>query len=160
MRKQLYSLTILAFSLITILPSCSKDDDTPSDGPKTELLIKSSWKFQKAEAGILGDVSSEIEDCIKDNLLIFVSASTGATSGTGTLDEGTTKCDNADPQTRPFDWEFRNNGAVLYSSQVLFDGGSKEFNVVALNETNLVLSQQWTFEPGLPPVTVTITLKH
>lgn len=160
MRKQLFSLIILTAVFMTLLPACSKDDDDPAPTEtKTELLIKSSWKFEKAEAGLLGDISSQLDACVKDNLLIFVAASASSTSGTGTLDEGTTKCDPSDPQSGNFNWELINNGTVLRSSVILFPGGSTDFNIVSLTSTNLVLSQQMEVSP-YPATTVTLTLKH
>jgi hypothetical protein len=161
MKKRLLSFTLLAALFATVLPGCSKDDDddTPAE-TKTELLVKTSWKFEKAEAPPLGDISSQIDACIKDNLLSFSAASTTATSGAGVVDEGATKCDPSSPQTGSFNWELINNGATLRSSVVLFPGGSTDFNIVTLNATNLVLSQQVTISTGLPPATVTFTLKH
>lgn len=159
MRKQLFSLIILATVFMTVLPACSKEDDNPPTETKTELLIKSSWKFEKAEAGLLGDISSEVDACIQDNLLTFVAASASSTSGTGTLDEGATKCDPSDPQSGNFNWELINNGTVLRSSVILFPGGSTDFNIVSLTSTKLVLSQQMEVSP-YPATTVTLTLKH
>lgn len=161
MKKHLFSFAIMATIFVTVLPACSKDDDddpTPA-GTKTELLVKSTWKFEKAEASIIGDVSSQLEPCLKDNLLIFAAASSSAVSGTGTVDEGATKCDPTDPQTGSFTWELINNGTVLRSSVILFPGGSNDFNIVSLNATNLVLSQQMAIDP-YPATTITVTLKH
>lgn len=160
MKKHLLSFAILTAAFSITLSGCSKDDDddTPPQ-TKTELLISSNWKFEKAEAALAGDVSSEIEACVKDNLLTFSASSGTATSGSGVIDEGPTKCDNSNPQTRNFTWEIINNGATLRSSTVLFAGGSTDFTIVTLNSTNLVLSQQMTFDP-FPATTVTVTLKH
>jgi hypothetical protein len=160
MQKHLFYLAIMATVFMTVLPACSKDDDDPAPAEtKTELLVKSTWKFEKAEAGIIGDVSSQLEPCLKDNLLIFAAASSSAISGTGTVDEGTTKCDPSDPQTASFTWELINSGAVLRSSVVIFPGGSKDFTIVSLTATSLVLSQQMAIDP-YPATTVTVTLKH
>ncbi|MET0462185.1 MAG: hypothetical protein ABW007_03490 [Chitinophagaceae bacterium] len=162
MKKHLLSFALLTALFATVLPGCSKDDDdeeNPSE-TKTELLVKSSWKFDKAEAAPLGDISSQINACVKDNLLSFSASSGTSTSGAGVVDEGPTKCDTGAPQTGSFSWELISNGAVLRSSVVLFPGGSTDFNIVTLNATNLVLSQQVTISTGLPPATVTFTLKH
>lgn len=161
MKKHLLSFALLAAIFALALPGCSKDDDDDnSSGTRTELLIKSSWKFEKAEAPPLGDISSQIDACLKDNLLSFTAASSTATSGAGVVDEGPVKCDPSGPQTGSFSWELINNGATLRSSVVLFTGGSTDFTIVTLNATNLVLSQQVTIATGLPPTTVTFTLKH
>jgi hypothetical protein len=160
MKKHLLSFAFLTAIFATLLPGCSKegDDDNPSE-TKTELLVKSNWKFDKAEAAPVGNISSYLDACLKDNLLSFSASSSTATSGNGTVDEGPDKCDDSGPQTAPFTWELINNGATLRSSVVLFAGGSTDFNIVTLNATNLVLSQQMTLS-GLPSTTVTVTLKH
>lgn len=159
MQKQLFPLTILAAVTMAVLPACSKEDNFASSETKTELLVKTSWKFEKAEASPVGDISSELEACQTDNLLIFLAASASSTSGTGTLDEGPTKCDPSDLQSSSFDWELTNNGTVLRSSVPLFSGSSTDFTIVSLTSTNLVLSQQMTIDP-YPATTVTLTLKH
>lgn len=160
MQKKLFSLIILAAVMMTVLPACSKEDDDPAPTEtKTQLLIKSTWKFEKAEAGLLGDISSQLDACLKDNLLTFTAASATSTSGTGTIDEGPTKCDPSNPQTGSFNWELLNNGTTLRSSVVLFPGGSTDFTIVSLTGTNLVISQEMEIDP-YPPVTVTVTLKH
>ncbi|MCG2617898.1 hypothetical protein LZZ85_26590 [Terrimonas sp. NA20] len=160
MKKHLLSFALLTAMFATVLSGCSKDDDddNPSE-TKTELLVKSSWKFDKAEAAPVGNISSYLEACLKDNLLSFSASSTTATSGAGVVDEGPTKCNEGDPQNGSFSWELINNGAVLRSSVILFDGGSTDFNVVTLNANSLVLSQQMALS-GLPSTTVTVTFKH
>jgi hypothetical protein len=156
--KSLSVLAMLCLAGCLTLSGCSKDDDDSNQGEtKTQTLTKSTWLFQKAEAAIAGDVSSEIKACIKDNTLTFVSTATDA--GTGTVDEGATSCNAGDPQSSSFTWTLESNGTVLKSSMPLFPGGSGTFNVVSLNATNLVLSQEMTIAP-YPTTTITLTLKH
>ncbi|MGN6294941.1 MAG: hypothetical protein ACTHMV_19480 [Chitinophagaceae bacterium] len=159
MQKLLFSLTLLAAIIMAIFPACKKEDNFTSPETRTELLVKTSWKFEKAEASPIGDISSQLEACQTDNLLIFSAASASSTSGTGTLDEGPTKCDPSGPQSGSFNWELINDGTVLRSSVPLFSGGSTDFTIVSLTSTNLVLSQQMQIDP-YPATTVTITLKH
>ena len=138
MQKKLILLSaIFSFSLL-INSSCSKDDDdAPAAKTKTELITKTTWKFSDAKVGG-GSVSAFLQTCQKDNILTFVAA------GTGTADEGTTKCDAADPQTNPFTWSFQTNETVLFVSTPLFTGGSSTFTIVSLTETELVVSQNIT----------------
>jgi|SRR6218665_594217 len=158
MKKHLLSFMALAVLFPAVLSGCSKDDDDDNSGEtKTELLIRSTWKLDKAEAGI--DITSLFETCEKDNTITFTAASNSATSGSGTLDEGPTKCNSGDPQSASFTWELVSNGTVLRSSRALLEGGSTDFNIITLNGTNLVLSQQMTVDP-YPATTVTLTLKH
>ncbi|PZR29741.1 MAG: hypothetical protein DI535_01140 [Citrobacter freundii] len=160
MKKHLLSFVVLATLFTTVLSGCSKDDDNNDPGEtKTQLLIKSNWKLEKVEASIIGDVTSQFEACEKDNTITFAATSNDATSGSGTLDEGPTKCDNSDPQSASFTWELITNGTVLRTSQALIDGGSTDFTIVSLNGTNLVLSQQMTIAP-FGATTITLTLKH
>lgn len=149
------SLLILA-AILNI--NCSKDeaDPPPSAKTKTELITKAAWKFEKAEEANLGDVTDQLDDCIKDNTITFTS--TANAKGTGVADEGAIKC-GASQQTA-FNWTLDNNETKLTSDKPLFTGGSGEFTIVSLTETNLVVSQQMTI-PGIPvPVNVTLTLKH
>lgn len=158
MKKHLLPFTVLGMLFFTLLPACSKDDDDAPEATKTELLVKSTWKLDKIEVGIVGDITSSFEDCDTDNQLNFTAASTSATSGDGTIDEGPTKCNDGNPQSTPFTWELINDGTVLRTSVDLIDIASGDFNIVSLNSTNLVLSQQIVYLQF--PVTLQITLKH
>jgi hypothetical protein len=104
---------------------------------KTELLTQTTWRFSGATVGGI-DVSAFLQTCQKDNILTFQSG------GNGSLDEGTTKCNASDPQTTPFTWSFMTNETILHISTILFTGGSSDFNIVTLSETQLVLSQNIT----------------
>ena len=126
---------ILAFlSAVILFTACSKDSNNNAPKTKTDLLVQSSWKFDNATVNG-SDVSSLIQGCQKDNTITF------AAGGTGTLDEGATKCSSNDPQSSPFTWSFATNETVLHVSATLFTGGSSDFNIVTLNETQLILSQ-------------------
>lgn len=128
---------------------CSKDDDTPQQ-TRTELITQGTWKFESASA--MGqDASGFVENCLKDNVITFT------VNGTGTVDEATLVCD---PTTAgPFNWAFQGNESQINIDANLFAGSSGLFNIVSLNSTNLVLSQEMTISP-FPATTVTITLKH
>ena len=147
--KQFVILTLLA-STIAISSGCSKDDDNTPQQSRTELITQSSWKFESASAQGQ-DVSALVDDCLKDN------AFTLATNGTGTIDESTEVCD---PSTAGnFTWEFQSNETKLNVSTALFPGGSGLFDIVSINQNNLVVSQEMTLPP-FPATTVQITLKH
>ena len=96
--------------------------------------MQGSWKFDNVTVNGT-DVSSLIQGCQKDNTITF------AAGGTGTLDEGATKCNSGDPQNSPFTWSFATNETVLHVTATLFTGGSSDFNIVALDDNQLVLSQ-------------------
>jgi hypothetical protein len=128
------TVTLLATAL---LDSCSKSSDDSTPKTKTELLTQASWKFSTATVGGF-DVSGQLQTCQKDNLYFFAAA------GTGTLDEGSTKCNSSDPQTIPFTWNFETNETILNVSTVLISGGGNKFTIVSLSETQLVVSQNIT----------------
>jgi len=143
-------LVILAVFILG-LSACKKGSDNNNPKTNTDLLTQTSWKFSSASAPPFGDVSSQIPDCYKDNSYTFVS------NGTGSTDESANVCS---PSTAgPFTWSFMNNETTLHISTPLFTGGSSDFTIVSLNETNLVVSQTMTIAP-LPATTVQVTFAH
>jgi hypothetical protein len=155
MQKKLILLSgIFAFFLL-INSSCSKNDDsTPTAKTKTELITLSPWKFDKATASVAGDISTNpFLACYTDNILAFSS------NLSGTINEGANVCTTPAPAS--FTWSFQNSETLLRFSFTLFPGGSPDFTIVSLTETNIVLSQQMTI-PGPPSITTTveITFKH
>jgi lipocalin-like protein len=132
-RLNLASFVVLSISLLFV--ACSKSDSNNNSKTKTQLITQASWKFSAASVNG-ADVSSLITPCQKDNILTF-----SATGGTGTLDEGAMKCNAGDPQTTPFTWSFTNNETILHVSTIFFTGGSSDFTIVSLTETQLIVSQ-------------------
>ena len=150
--KKHFTYLIAIYTLIMVaMPACDKDDDDPPAKTKTELITASSWKFSAATVGG-SDVSAFLQTCQKNNTMLFV------TGGTGTVDEGATKCNAGDPQTTSFTWNFQDSETKLYVSSVLFTGGSNTSTLVTLNETTLVLSQQIII--GGTPQTAIVTFIH
>ena len=149
MKKQ-YALPFAFLAAIIILVSCSKDPD-PVVKTKTQLISQSTWKFSGATVGGT-DVSGALQACQKDNIMTFVS------TGTGTVDEGPTKCNAGDPQTNPFTWNFQTNETILFISTTLFTGGSSNFTLVTLSETQLIVSQMVTI--GGTPQNAVVTFIH
>lgn len=149
--KHLKSILIISLSLVVLFSACSKSDDNPQPKTKTELLTQGSWKFDHATAGGT-DISNFSQlTCYKDNTMTF------ASNLTGTITEGADVCLNPAPST--FNWSFQNNETTLRFSFTLFQGGSSDFTIVGLTETNLILSQQMTIAP-LPSTLVEVTFKH
>jgi hypothetical protein len=148
MQKLLVAFSAGFFLLATLFISCSKGSNAKT---KTQLLTQSSWKFDKAVAVGIGDISSQVPSCLKDNLISFQA------NGNGSVEESTDVCV---PSTAGnFTWSFQTNETVLQLSTPLFPGGSGDFDIKSLTETTFVISQQMTFAP-LPAMTVEITLKH
>jgi hypothetical protein len=120
-------------------------------GTRTFFITKATWKFSNANVGGL-DVSSFLQTCQKDNQLTFVGG------GTGTNNEGATKCNPGDPQTSPFTWSFQAGETQLQISSTLFTGGSGTFTLVNVDNTYLTVSQPILIS-GVTQ-TVTITFIH
>ena len=146
MKKQF--LWIIA-AVIIFTPACKKDS-TPAK-TKTELISSSSWKFDYAKVGGT-DVSAYLKPCEKDNILVFNAG------GSGTIDEGATKCNGADPQTRTFTWSYLNNETLLQINTPLFTGGTGNITLITLTETQLAGSQD--IDVGGSTQTAVVTFKH
>lgn len=148
-----FLLAAVLFSALQILNTgCSKDDDPPpSNKTKTELITTGTWKFEKGTANGIGDISAFIDACYKDNIITF------AANKTGNVNEGALACSPSNAGN--FNWELQTNETVLHISTTLFTGGSNDFTLVALNETNLIVSQLMTIAP-YPATTVEVTFKH
>src|SRR5688572_6362673 len=148
--KRLFSFAIYSLALAILLAgNCNKDETPPPT--KSEMITSSSWKFEKATASGF-DISAQVPACFKDNVISFSS------NGSGTVSEGTLACTPQAPPT--FTWSFQSNETVLNLSTPLISGGSGNFNLVTLNQTNLVISQDMIIPPSSTPVTVVITFKH
>jgi hypothetical protein len=150
--KKTFAL-ILSISMATafIFSSCNKDDDNTPAKTKTELITSASWKFSSATVGGT-DVSAFLQACQKDNKVTLVAA------GTGTLDEGTTKCNAGDPQITNITWNFQSSETQVFVSYPLFTGGSSTFTLVSLTESTMVLSQPMTV--GASTQTAIVTFIH
>jgi hypothetical protein len=125
---------LLALPALFFLSSCEKEKDADPPKTKTELISTGTWRYSSATVGGI-NADPLLQACQKDNTLLFVA------TGTGTVDEGATKCNSGDPQTIPFTWSFANAEAELNVSATLFTGGSTVFNIITLSESQLVLSQ-------------------
>jgi lipocalin-like protein len=148
--KTIYSIAISSLMLVVLMSgNCSKDDTPPAT--KTEMISSSNWKFEKATAGGF-DITAQVDACIKDNTISF------SANGTGTIAEGPIVC--IPPTASTFNWSFQTNETVLSLSTPLITGGSGNFNIVTLNQTNLVISQDMIIPPNPTAVTVVITFKH
>ncbi len=130
---------------------CTGSNNFTVNGTKTYFITRATWKFSGATVSGL-DVSALLQTCQKDNILTFT------TGGTGTNDEGATKCNAGDPQTNPFTWSFQSGETQLQVSSAFFTGGSGTFTIVSLTSTQMILSQQITLS-GIPQ-TVVVTFIH
>lgn len=145
-----------AFLLTTALSNCSKDGST-TPASKTEFLTKQAWKIDKSGLDADKNGTIDIEDswdaCELDNTFLF------KTDGTGTFDEGATKCTDTDPQTSSFSWTFKNNETIL-SGEITQLGFSGDANMSILNSTNLEVYKDITVTGSPVPIRYVLRLKH
>lgn len=113
---------------------CTGSESFTISYTKTYYLAKAAWKLSTATLNGIS-VLMALQPCQKDNILAF------QTNGNGTMDEGTAKCNAADPQSTPFTWNFATSESILHISTTLFTGGNNDFNVVSISDTQLVASQ-------------------
>jgi hypothetical protein len=148
-------------SLLLLAPvlfiACDKNDSSPAADAKTTLITSSSWKYENA--GVDGDRNGSIDlplpaalpACLRDNTLTL------SANGTGTVDEGPSKCDPAAPQSTPATWSFASNQTMLNLGGSGI-GVSGQLKIVELSATNLTLSKDTSFA-GFP-VAIIVQLKH
>lgn len=145
MQKRIILLSGLFSFFLLINSSCSKNDDpAPAAKTKTELITSASWKYDKIDPA----VAETYIACFKDNITTFTP------DGKGTCPDSGVQCT---PATGNFNWNFTDGETKLHLDATLIPSGSGDFNIVTLNETSLVLSQNIT---SPIPITITITFKH
>jgi hypothetical protein len=129
-----FALLLIAFAAF----SCSKKEATKTN---LEYLTQAIWKWQDAgfdsdKNGSIDATDPDIDDCEKDNTLDF------NTDGSGTADEGGSKCDQDDEQTVPFTWVFKTN-----ETQIEYKGNV--FNILSLNDTQIKVYQDLDMGGGM-----------
>lgn len=153
-----YSFVLL--SVVTIIAfGCKKDSSESSEETKTDIITKSSWKYDNAGGDLdrNGSIdtplpSSLLQPCLTDNFIVFQA------NGTATIDEGPTKCDPLLAQTTDATWSFSNNETTLNLSGSGLVGLSGQFKILLLNTTQLHLSKDTTVT-GIP-LALVVQLKH
>lgn len=137
--KRIFSvLTVLAVILFTA--GCNKSTDSPS-GAKA-ILTSGKWQITGGTVSlsypgiptITQDVKDIFQSCILDNYTIF------KTDGTGTTDEGATKCDPSDPQVKDADghWALQDNDTKLVLNDPA-SGITVTCNILQLNDAGMKL---------------------
>ncbi len=156
-------LSVLLFSLL-IVAGCKEEETVvvPKQPvpTKTELLSASPWITTAVtispalEFGgiVITDLYALSDACDNDNLAIYKK------DGTGTYDEGASKCDDLDPQTSPFNWAFNADETKL------IEDGQTSYTINELTATSMKLADTIDGADigGTSGVTytITITLKH
>lgn len=161
-------LVYLAICLLLVFPACEKDENSPNDLTKLDLISAQSWLVQSAvlNPGLqmgglsLTDIYTMVEACAKDDFFTFES------TGVASLDQGANVCDASVPQTLSNSWSFNEDETKLTFTPPLqynLNGVGvlelSEVNLVEISETELIISFQYT-EPYLNTLQeVTITFR-
>src|SRR5215831_17677681 len=109
LKNQLAALIILV-GAATATVSCKKDIKEDKPKTKTELLTEKSWKRTAfisdpaydwyGDGNYATNLLSIMYSCEADNFETYYA------DGTWELNEGATKCEDLDPQTRTLPWAF------------------------------------------------------
>ena len=152
------SLLLLPFVIVAF--SYCKKEDSPAEKTKTDLLTSGVWVHESSgvDADKNGTIDVTLEaagvpSCRLDNRLTF------KTDNTAVADEGTTKCNSADPVSTQFRWQFADNQTAISFSDNVFTALNGKFAVRTLSSTSLSMSKDTSIAP-LGNVAVIVNLKH
>jgi hypothetical protein len=148
--------TLIALGAIAVLFSaCKKDDSTSASGGKKGSLTTGKWRITSSTSVIeypapIGtqtvNLFSSIQPCMQDNLYIFNS------DGTNTTDEGATKCNTSDAQTKSSGtWQLLNSDTQL---KVTEGSNTVTGDIQTLDNSSLVLKYVTTAN-GIKSTTTT-----
>lgn len=160
--RNLLTLGLITLTFFGCQKESSNDDDSKSPAKRMELITKAPWIYHQAGIDANGDNVGEtpiptgfLDDCALDNIVTL------NTDGTGTVDEGPTKCDAGDPQSFPLSWEFKENATVVNIPDGAFGALSGDATILELTETTLKLKKSISITIPIPStVTVIVDLKH
>lgn len=132
--------SIVALAGILFIAACSKKSSSKA---KAAYITSASWKF--SQAGLDLDSNGTIDfpapagyvpACSTDNIFTFKS------DGSGTEDEGATKCTATDPQTTPFNWSLINNDTEINFSTSIIAGVGGSAKIIEVNDSKFVVSKK------------------
>lgn len=152
--------SLLLLLLISIgFFACQKESSVAVE-TKAALLTSGAWLHESSGVDVdkNGTIELSLEAagvplCRLDNVLTF------RKDNSAVADEGTTKCNTADPQTSQFNWQFADNETALLFSGNVFTQLNGKFSIRTLSKTTLSLSKDTTVT-GFGNVAVLVNLKH
>jgi hypothetical protein len=129
--KLLMLITVFAIAM----SACKKKDQSRAD-----LLVSKAWKYADFgedlnNNGVLEASESDILNCDKDDSYTF------ASGGSGTFDEGASKCNASDPQTSQFNWQL-----IEGETKLIVTGTSviiPTATIKTMDNSNLVLAYEF-----------------
>ena len=131
-----FALILLSTSLLT-LNSCSKDEEeAPEQVTVKSKITGRDWKTTDYSVTVNGSAIityADFDACVKDDITRFLN------DFTGTVDEGSTKCDPGDPQQTAFTWTL-----VSSDTQIRYEdsGDITVYNIKINNGTTLKLEYE------------------
>ena len=145
----------LVLALALSLGACKKNSGSNTQTSGAGILTSGSWRITSSISALewpapVGTQSSDLfallDACEQDNLYIFSS------NGTATADEGPTKCNASDPQTKAAgSWSLSNNDKSFSMSG---SGFSIPADVLTLNNSTFTI-QYVTNINGIKATTTT-----
>lgn len=145
---KLFSLVALSGSIL--FTGCGKDDEESAPEVSPQKLIGKTWKltalnlnpaFTDPETGVsYSDLYSDMDECEKDNTILYHAADVSATSGHILGDEGAEKCDVDAPQTSEGAWAFANTEKTKLTQTQ--DGETVTVDLIEV--TNTTMRQRYT----------------
>jgi hypothetical protein len=147
-------------SMTFLFSACKKDDEVIT---KTDLLTSGAWKATALtidpafptfdnEGNITGstnDLFAMMEDCSRDDIISFKADKTLI------MDEGASKCDNADPQKNSGSWSFNSDETTL---TITVDGDPQTMTIMEL--TDKVIKLKATEVDEGMTFSITTTFSH
>ena len=148
----------------TLFLGCKKSADPAPAVTKTDNISASSWTYQDGgiDANRDGVVDAGgsfaalspalVPACRTDNAITFKK------DNTGTVDEGTTKCNTTDAQSTTFNWNFSDNETNLNVSNNVFALLNGKSKIYSLTATSFSLTRDTVLAGTTYPIIV--ILKH
>jgi hypothetical protein len=147
------------FSLVLALAflGCSKSSSSTGGNTNADSvnISKAPWKLNSSGFNLSGGatvtiVDTTVKPCQKDNTYSFNA------NGSGTMDEGATKCSVSDPQTQPFTWSFSAKDTLLHiHSNTILNG---DLNIYTLSATSFVVYKDTSFLSQ--PIRYVVIMQH
>ena len=161
MKKKLIISALFVCVIFILINACSKSNsNNTAPVTKMQLLTQSSWKYDTAGLDNNNDglidapfpTGYGVSSCEADNILTLKS------DGTGTVDEGATKCNVNDPQTTSFTWTLDTAKSAIVLSDTIFSVISGSVSITSINATSLHLEK--SVPVGPISVNVAFYMKH
>ncbi|MDP4150395.1 MAG: lipocalin family protein [Bacteroidota bacterium] len=156
-KKALIVSLLISLVLSLAFVACSKSSSSTGGNTNADSvnISKAAWKLSTSGFNLSGGatvtiVDTSVKPCQKDNTYSFNA------NGSGTMDEGATKCNVSDPQTQPFTWSFSARDTVLHiHSNTILNG---DLNIYTLSATSFVVFKDTSFLSQ--PIRYVVIMQH